>query len=91
MGPCAGGAVYSPAMTDWVYMVKDTSYMYITGPDVVKAVTHEEVTFEDLGGGDDGLGDLNRHALVLEPAFFQQHLQSAFGKNVGFPVNLIDG
>src|SRR3954465_4173592 len=44
MGPCAGGAVYSPALTDFIIMVKDTSYMYITGPDVVKSVTHEEVT-----------------------------------------------
>jgi propionyl-CoA carboxylase beta chain len=50
MGPCAGGAVYSPAITDFVFMVKDTSYMFITGPDVIKAVTHEEVTKEDLGG-----------------------------------------
>ena len=50
MGPCAGGAVYSPAMTDFVFMVEDTSYMFITGPDVVKTVTGEEVTFEELGG-----------------------------------------
>lgn len=50
MGPCAGGAVYSPAMTDFVFMVKDTSYMYITGPDVVRAVNREETTHEDLGG-----------------------------------------
>ena len=50
MGPCAGGAVYSPAMTDFTLMVKDTSHMFITGPDVIKTVTHEEVTFEDLGG-----------------------------------------
>lgn len=50
MGPCAGGAVYSPALTDFIFMVKDTSYMFITGPDVVKSVTHEEVTFEELGG-----------------------------------------
>ena len=50
MGPCAGGAVYSPAITDYVFMVKDTSYMFVTGPDVVKAVTHEEVTQEELGG-----------------------------------------
>ena len=50
MGPCAGGAVYSPATTDYVFMVKDTSYMFVTGPDVVKAVTHEEVTQEELGG-----------------------------------------
>ncbi|MGE4221500.1 MAG: acyl-CoA carboxylase subunit beta [Alphaproteobacteria bacterium] len=50
MGPCAGGAVYSPAMTDFIFMVKDTSYMFVTGPDVVKTVTHEEVTAEQLGG-----------------------------------------
>ena len=50
MGPCAGGAVYSPAMTDFIFMVKDTSYMFVTGPDVVKTVTHESVTQEELGG-----------------------------------------
>ncbi len=50
MGPCAGGAVYSPAITDFIAMVEGTSYMFITGPDVIKAVTHEEVTKEDLGG-----------------------------------------
>ena len=50
MGPCAGGAVYSPAITDFIFMVLDTSYMFVTGPDVVKTVTHEEVTHEELGG-----------------------------------------
>ncbi|MGA2821503.1 MAG: acyl-CoA carboxylase subunit beta [Anaerolineales bacterium] len=50
MGPCAGGAVYSPALTDFVFMVRNSSYMFVTGPDVVKAVTHEEVSFEELGG-----------------------------------------
>src|SRR6188508_6631 len=50
MGPCAGGAVYSPAMTDFIFMVKDSSYMFVTGPEVVKTVTHESVTHEDLGG-----------------------------------------
>ena len=50
MGPCAGGAVYSPAITDFTFMVKDSSYMFVTGPDVVKTVTHEEVTAEELGG-----------------------------------------
>ena len=50
LGPCAGGAVYSPAMTDFTLMVKDTSHMFITGPDVIKTVTHEDVTFEELGG-----------------------------------------
>ena len=50
MGPCAGGAVYSPAMTDFIFMVKGSSYMFVTGPDVVKTVTHEQVSLEDLGG-----------------------------------------
>jgi propionyl-CoA carboxylase beta chain len=50
MGPSAGGAVYSPALTDWIFMVENTSYMFITGPEVIKAVTHETVTKEDLGG-----------------------------------------
>jgi propionyl-CoA carboxylase beta chain len=50
MGPCAGGAVYSPAITDFIFMVKDSSYMFVTGPDVVKTVTHETVTHEELGG-----------------------------------------
>ncbi len=52
MGPCAGGAVYSPAITDFIVMVRDTSYMFITGPDVIKATTHEEVTMQALGGAD---------------------------------------
>lgn len=52
MGPCAGGAVYSPALTDFIFMVRNSSYMFVTGPEVVKAVTHEEVTFEELGGAD---------------------------------------
>ena len=50
LGPCAGGAVYSPALTDFVFMAKGTSYMFLTGPDVIKSVTHEDVTQEDLGG-----------------------------------------
>ncbi|MGQ9832325.1 MAG: acyl-CoA carboxylase subunit beta [Candidatus Villigracilaceae bacterium] len=50
MGPCAGGAVYSPALTDFIFMVRNSSYMFVTGPDVVKAVTHETVSFEELGG-----------------------------------------
>lgn len=50
LGPCAGGAVYSPALTDFIFMVQDTSYMFVTGPDVVKSVTHEEVTKKELGG-----------------------------------------
>src|SRR5437667_10516568 len=50
MGPCAGGAVYSPALTDFILMVENTSYMFVTGPNVVKTVTHEEVSSEELGG-----------------------------------------
>ena len=52
LGPCAGGAVYSPALTDFIFMSKNSSYMFVTGPEVVKAVTHEDVTFEELGGAD---------------------------------------
>src|SRR3979409_1222404 len=52
LGPCAGGAVYSPAMTDFIAMVRDTSYMFVTGPNVVKTVTHEDVTFDELGGAE---------------------------------------
>ncbi len=52
MGPCAGGAVYSPAITDFIFMVKNSSYMFVTGPNVVKTVTHEEVTYEELGGAE---------------------------------------
>ena len=50
MGPCAGGAVYSPALTDFIFMVRNSSYMFVTGPDIVKSATHEEVDFEGLGG-----------------------------------------
>ena len=79
MGPCAGGAVYSPAMTDFIFMVKDSSYMFVTGPDVVKTVTHEEVTAEDLGGalthtGKSGVADLafenDVEALLMLRRFF---------------------
>lgn len=52
MGPCAGGAVYSPALTDFIFMVRDSSYMFVTGPDVVRSVTHEDVTHEQLGGAE---------------------------------------
>src|SRR3954463_2026016 len=52
LGPCAGGAVYSPAITDFIFMVKDTSYMFVTGPDVIKTVTHEDIDMEGLGGAD---------------------------------------
>ena len=60
MGPCAGGDVYSPAMTDFIFMVRDTSYMFVTGPDVVKTVTNETVTAEELGGC------LNSHHKVVD-------------------------
>jgi len=52
LGPCAGGAVYSPAITDFIFMTRGTSYMFVTGPKVVKTVTHEEVSSEELGGAD---------------------------------------
>src|ERR687883_113716 len=74
MGPCAGGAVYSPAITDFNVMVKNTSYMFITGPDVIRTVTHEEVTKEELGGAEthntvSGVAhfaaDSDEHALLL--------------------------
>ncbi len=74
LGPCAGGAVYSPAITDFTIMTKDSSYMFLTGPDVVKSVTREEVTFEELGGASthseiSGVAhfaaDSEAHALVL--------------------------
>jgi propionyl-CoA carboxylase beta chain len=79
MGPCAGGAVYSPALTDFIFMVKDSSYMFVTGPDVVKTVTHEEVTAEDLGGAithttKSGVADLafdnDIEALLMVRRFF---------------------
>jgi propionyl-CoA carboxylase beta chain len=65
MGPCAGGAVYSPAMTDFIFMVKDTSYMFVTGPDVVKTVTNEQVTAEELGGA----GTHTKKSSVADGAF----------------------
>src|SRR5208283_4792088 len=52
LGPCAGGAVYSPAITDFIFMTRDTSYMFVTGPDVIKTVTHEDVSKEKLGGAE---------------------------------------
>jgi propionyl-CoA carboxylase beta chain len=66
MGPCAGGAVYSPAITDFVFMVNETSYMFVTGPDVIKTVTHEDVSKEELGGATthnatSGVGHFNAH------------------------------
>ena len=65
MGPCAGGAVYSPAMTDFIFMVKDSSYMFVTGPDVVKTVTNEQVTAEELGGA----GTHTKKSSVVDGAF----------------------
>ena len=65
MGPCAGGAVYSPAMTDFIFMVRDSSYMFVTGPDVVKTVTNEIVSAEDLGGA----GTHTRKSSVADGAF----------------------
>ncbi len=65
MGPCAGGAVYSPAMTDFIFMVKDTSYMFVTGPDVVKTVTNEVVSAEELGGA----GTHTKKSSVADGAF----------------------
>ncbi len=79
MGPCAGGAVYSPAITDFIFMVEDSSYMFVTGPDVVRTVTHEEVTAEDLGGAathtqKSGVADLafenDVQALLMTRRFF---------------------
>jgi propionyl-CoA carboxylase beta chain len=70
LGPCAGGAVYSPAITDFTYMVKQTSYMFVTGPNVVKTVTHEDVTMEQLGGADThaGTSGVAHFAMDSEPA-----------------------
>ncbi len=65
MGPCAGGAVYSPAMTDFIFMVRDSSYMFVTGPDVVKTVTNEQVTAEELGGA----GTHTKKSSVADAAF----------------------
>ena len=66
MGPCAGGAVYSPAITDFIFMVKTNSYMFITGPDVIKTVTHEEVTKEALGGAETHSGQERRGAFYRQ-------------------------
>jgi propionyl-CoA carboxylase beta chain len=79
MGPCAGGAVYSPAMTDFIFMVRDSAYLFVTGPEVVKTVTHEEVTAEELGGASthttkSGVADLafdnDVEALLMLRRFF---------------------
>jgi propionyl-CoA carboxylase beta chain len=92
MGPCAGGAVYSPAMTDFIFMVKDSSYMFVTGPEVVKTVTHEEVTAEELGGAvthtsKSGVADLafenDVEALVMLRRFFNYLPLEQQGKAAG--------
>jgi propionyl-CoA carboxylase beta chain len=73
LGPCAGGAVYSPAITDFTYMVRHTSYMFVTGPNVVKTVTHEDVTMEELGGADThaSASGVAHFAMDSEPACLQ--------------------
>jgi propionyl-CoA carboxylase beta chain len=106
MGPCAGGAVYSPAMTDFIFMVKDSSYMFVTGPEVVKTVTHEEVTAEELGGaithtGKSGVADLafenDVEALLMLRRFFnylplnnRDKPPVRLGLNGGDPATRID-
>lgn len=103
MGPCAGGAVYSPALTDFIFMVKDSSYMFVTGPDVVKTVTHEEVTAEDLGGAithtvKSGVADLafdnDVDALLMARRFFNylpsNNREKAPMREAGDPPNRDD-
>jgi propionyl-CoA carboxylase beta subunit len=79
LGPCAGGAVYSPAITDFTYMVRRTSYMFVTGPNVVKTVTHEDVTMEELGGADThaSVSGVAHFAMDSEPACLQ-HIRDLF-------------
>jgi propionyl-CoA carboxylase beta chain len=79
LGPCAGGAVYSPAITDFIYMVRGTSYMFVTGPNVVKTVTHEDVTMEQLGGADThaGTSGVAHFACDSEPECIQ-HIRDLF-------------
>jgi propionyl-CoA carboxylase beta chain len=88
MGPCAGGAVYSPSITDFIFMVKNSSYMFVTGPDVIKAVTHEEVTKDELGGA-------NTHAAKSGVAHFacedDKHTLLLIRELLGFlPSNNLD-
>ncbi|MCL4800970.1 MAG: acyl-CoA carboxylase subunit beta, partial [Burkholderiales bacterium] len=105
MGPCAGGAVYSPAMTDFILMVKDSSYMFVTGPEVVKTVTHEEVTAEELGGALDTLVPDNPNKpydikelvfkVVDEYDFFElqpdhaKNIVIGFGRMEGQPIGIV--
>ena len=79
LGPCAGGAVYSPAITDFTYMVRQTSYMFVTGPNVVKTVTHEDVSMEELGGADThaSKSGVAHFAMDSEPACLQ-HIRDLF-------------
>jgi len=90
LGPCAGGAVYSPAITDFTYMVRGTSYMFVTGPNVVKTVTHEDVTMEELGGADThaGKSGVAHFACDSEPQCLQ-HIRDLFrfipSNNLGDP------
>ncbi|MDC8786229.1 acyl-CoA carboxylase subunit beta [Roseateles koreensis] len=106
MGPCAGGAVYSPAMTDFIFMVKDSSYMFVTGPEVVKTVTHEEVTAEELGGASthtskSGVADLafdnDVEAILMLRRFFnylplnnREKAPTRQGFNGGDPASRLD-
>jgi propionyl-CoA carboxylase beta chain len=90
LGPCAGGAVYSPAITDFIYMVRGTSYMFVTGPNVVKTVTHEDVSMEDLGGADthSSTSGVAHFACDSEPECLQ-HIRDLFrfipSNNLGDP------
>src|ERR671928_1230866 len=88
LGPCAGGAVYSPAITDFILMVRDTSHMFVTGPNVVKTVTHEDVSFDDLGGADvhGGTSGVSHFVHDSEPETLQ-----AIRELVGYlPLNNLD-
>src|SRR6266853_25867 len=88
LGPCAGGAVYSPAITDFVFMVRGVSYMFVTGPSVVKTVTHEEVSFDELGGADThgGTSGVSHFTHDTEPECLQ-----AVRELMGFlPLNNLD-
>src|SRR5437867_2169518 len=90
MGPCAGGAVYSPAMTDFIFMTKSGGYMFITGPDVIKTVTHEEVTKEELGGADTHNQRSGVAHFEVQPAF-ARNIVCGFarlgGRSVGIVAN----
>src|ERR671924_434828 len=95
MGPCAGGAVYSPAMTDFIFMVKETSHMFITGPDVIKTVTGEEPTFEELGGAMTHNTKSGVAHFAADGEFFEVHEHFAqnivvgFSRLDGFPIGVV--